>query len=124
MSNHIDSSSALKLCIKILNHWGCTTSQKASILGLSEFTLHKLILDAESPDLTTEQLERLSYIVNIHMALKSTFSNIENVYGFMSMKNHNEFFSGRSPLSIIFEKSSSIHSLREVYRRIESIGKA
>ncbi|AEE24511.1 hypothetical protein [Paraglaciecola chathamensis] len=121
MTNEIDTSTALKLGINILNKWKCTNTQIATILGFCDDTFQNFYGDAKCPTLTTEQLERLSYIVNIHAALNTRFSNSENVYGFMSMENRNEFFNGRTPLSVIYEESSSIHSLRAVCRRIEGM---
>ncbi len=39
--------------------------------------------------------------LNIHQALRIVFENPANQYGFMKMKNHNPYFSGRSPLEVI-----------------------
>ncbi len=119
MTKEIDVSSAIKLGIKILNQWGCSNSQKAAILGLPDKAIHCAHAENESLNLTKEQLERLSYILNIHCTLTTKFSNSKNVDGFMSMKNNNEFFNGSTPLSMICDESNSISLLREVYRRIE-----
>lgn len=119
MTKEIDVSSALKLGIKILNQWGCSNSQKAAILGFPDKAINCAHAENESLNLTKEQLERLSYVLNIHCTLKTKFSNSKNVDGFMSMKNHNEFFNGSTPLSIICGGSNSVSLLREVYRRIE-----
>lgn len=35
--------------------------------------------------------------LNIHAALRLAFDNPENVYGFPSMENRNEFFNGHAP---------------------------
>ena len=53
----------------------------------------------------------------MHSALRIVFSNPENTYGFMSMKNNNAFFNGATPLSII--ENGDFGSLHEVAKRVD-----
>lgn len=67
-----------------------------------------------------ENLEvRISHLLNIHAALRTLFSNENNVYGFMSRTNNNTFFNGRSPISII--ASGRLSDLQEVRNKIDSL---
>ena len=63
------------------------------------------------------QIERLSYLVNIHGCLRMIFENPKNVYGFMALKNDNPYFNGKSPLEII--STGQFPALYETFRRID-----
>ena len=82
-------------------------------------TFYKYREGGDRPQLTGDQLERISYILNIHAALRVLFDNPENVYGFMSMENHNPYFNGRSPLDII--ATGNFGALYETARRIDAL---
>lgn len=101
---------ALKAVFKILQKWGASEKQQCAILQLSVSSCSKLQSDQNSVKLSPEQLERISYLLNIHASLRSIFDNPENVYGYMSMKNNNPPFNGRSPLDLL-----SDGQLRQVY---------
>ena len=64
-----------------------------------------------------DQIERLSYLVNIHGCLRMIFENPKNVYGFMALKNDNPYFNGKSPLEII--STGQFPALYETFRRID-----
>ncbi len=70
-------------------------------------------------NLSDDQLERVSYLLNIHQALRIVFSNPANVSGFMGLKNHNDYFAGRTPLEII--NSGKFGDLYEVARRVDAL---
>lgn len=69
--------------------------------------------------LDVDQLYRMSLVLNIHAALKMTFSNDLNVYRFPSLSNHNDFFNGRTPLEIMAQ--GDFVSIHETYRHIQSL---
>ncbi len=116
---HINPSVAFKLGNNILEKWGCSALQKQAILGLSKSTFHRYQKDLNAVSLNNDQLERLSYLANIHQALRMVFSNPDNVYGYMNMINHNPYFNGRTPLSII--STGNFGALYEVFKRIDSM---
>lgn len=118
-SSQINHAAAFKLGNSILDNWGCSAAQKHAILGIPRSSFHRYVKDPSTVTLSNDQLERLSYLANIHQALRIVFSNPDNVYGFMSMINHNPFFNGRSPLSII--SSGNFGALYEVFKRIDSM---
>ncbi len=119
VSNNIDHSKAFMMGVNILDKWQCTSAQKQAILSIPKSTYHRYLKEPNSVLLNPDQLERLSYIANIHQALRIVFSNPDNVYGFMKMKNENPYFNGRSPLSII--ESGNFGALYEVFKHIDSL---
>ncbi|MCE0493070.1 MbcA/ParS/Xre antitoxin family protein [Vibrio salinus] len=108
-----------KTADKILSSWGCSTQQNQKILKLSKSSYHKYKAKPETTKLSDDQLERVSYILNMHQALRIVFSNPANVRGFMTMKNHNDYFAGRTPVEII--ESGKFADLYEVARRIDAL---
>ncbi|WP_298636770.1 MbcA/ParS/Xre antitoxin family protein [uncultured Umboniibacter sp.] len=115
----INPGKAFKLGNNILTKWGCSNTDKMAIMGLKKGTFFRYLKDESVVSLSGDQLERLSYLANIHQALRLVFSNPDNVYGFMSMENHNPFFNGRTPLSII--SGGSFGALHDVYKRIDAL---
>jgi hypothetical protein len=113
------ATAGLKAAFVILNKWGCSAEQAMAILRLPKATYYKYFRDPESARLNEDQLERLSYLVNIHAHLRLLFENPENQYGFMSMKNNNPFFNGRSPLEVI--ETGSFAALYETHQRIDAL---
>lgn len=101
---------------KILSLWGCSTMQSQNILKVSKSNYHKFKCHPETTKLSDDQLERVSHLLNIHQSLHVLFSNPANVNGFMSLKNNNDFFAGRTPIEII--SSGRFGDLYEVSRRI------
>ena len=110
---------ALKVALNIFDKWQCSAEQKIAILGLTRSTFYRITKSPEKASLSHDQVERISYILNIHQALRIVFSNAENIYGYMRMANNNPYFNGKSPLSII--ETGSFGSLYEVNKRIDSM---
>ncbi len=113
------SIAGFKAADNILSNWGCSAQQSQSIMKVSRSSYHKFKAKPETANLTDDQLERVSYILNIHQALKIVFSNPANINGFMTMNNYNDFFAGRAPLEII--TSGSFGDLYEVAKRIDAL---
>ena len=118
-TSHINDGTAFKLANNILQKWGCTTDEKQAILGLTTASYHRFQKDNDCAFLSSDQLERISYLANIHESLRVIFSNPENVDGFMRMSNNNAFFKGRSPLSLIL--NGSTETLHEVFKQINAM---
>jgi hypothetical protein len=114
---NIDHGAAFKIGNNILTKWGCSVAQKQAILAIPKSTFHRYQKDNNTVSLNNDQLERLSYLTNIHQALRLVFSNPDNVYGYMGMVNNNPYFNGRTPLSII--SSGNFGALYEVFKRID-----
>lgn len=118
-THNINHGAAFKMGVNILDKWGCSITQKLAILSVPRSTYHRYIKSDTAVSLNSDQLERLSYLANIHQALRLVFSNPDNVYGFMGMVNNNPYFNGRTPLSII--STGNFGSLYEVFKRIDSM---
>lgn len=109
----------LQVALNILDKWGCTPEQQWHILGVNRSTYYRYRDGIDNPQLSHDQAERISYILNMHAALRMAFDNPENVYGFMSMENNNPFFNGRTPINII--SSGDFGALYEVFKRVEAL---
>ncbi|MHC8327520.1 hypothetical protein [Pseudomonas sp. LB1P83] len=109
----------LRAAVGILEKWSASSDRACRILRISRSTYTR----ARQPDpswsvaLDSDQMQRISFVLNIHAALRLIFDNPENVYGFPSMTNHNEFFNGRSPLEIMAQ--GDMISLYETFKRID-----
>lgn len=113
----IEHRAALRLGLRILGKWGCSFRQMQIILGVDEGLISKKKMDLFS--LSENQLRRISYVANIHAALRIIFNNKSNIYGFMSMPNNNEYFLGRAPLTVI--ESGDINDLKETLEQVNLI---
>ncbi|VVN39490.1 hypothetical protein PS662_05370 [Pseudomonas fluorescens] len=109
----------LRAAVGILEKWQASSDQACRILRISRSTYTRA--RQRDPDwavaLDADQMQRISFVLNIHAALRLVFDNPENVYGFASMANENEFFNGRSPLEIMAQ--GDMISLYETFRRID-----
>lgn len=112
-------AAGLRAAVNILEKWRASSDQICRILRISRSTYAR----ANQPDptwsvnLDSDQMHRISLVLNIHAALRLVFDNPDNVYGFVAMVNHNEFFNGRSPLEIMAQ--GDMISLYETFRRID-----
>lgn len=122
MDNRIDHSktaTALSVALRILEKWEATPVQVQNILNLSDQALATHHLDSEATELSDDQATRVSYLLNIHEALRVVFDNPANVYGFMRLANHGPYFDGASPLSVI--AGGDLDSLHVTYRRVAAL---
>ena len=108
----------LRTALNILAKWKTSTEQAGNILRVSRSTISRARTD-KAVSLDEDQLKRVSLVLNIHSALRMLFDNPANVYGFMQMENHNEFFNGRSPLDVV--QGGDMIALYETFRRIDSL---
>lgn len=111
----------LRAALKILDKWQASSDQACKILRISRSTYTRARQDDAdwSVSLDQDQMHRVSFVLNIHGALRTVFDNPENVYGFASMSNDNEFFNGRKPLDIMAQ--GDMVSLYETFRRIDAL---
>lgn len=111
--------SGLRAAVGILEKWRASSEQACRILRISRSTYTRARQrDADwEVALDADQMQRISFVLNIHAALRLVFDNPDNVYGFPSMANNNEFFNGRSPLDIMSQ--GDMISLYETFRRID-----
>ena len=62
---------ALRAVLRLLDHWQCSEREKTALLGVGRSTLHKYQSRPESARVSNDLLERLSYLLNIHQALRT-----------------------------------------------------
>ncbi|WPC06210.1 antitoxin Xre-like helix-turn-helix domain-containing protein [Pseudomonas benzenivorans] len=111
----------LRAALNILDKWKASCEQACRILRISRstYTRAKQQDSAWSVSLDPDQMQRISFVLNIHAALRLVFDNPENVYGFPAMENRNEFFNGRAPLEVMAQ--GDMISLYETFRRIDTL---
>lgn len=114
-----NNATGLRTAVRIMERWGATQDEIARTLRVSRSSVTRSKGKLESIGLDDDQLDRISFVLNIHAALRTVFNNPENVEGFMAMVNHNEFFNGRTPLAVI--TGGSFVALYETHRRIDSL---
>ena len=108
----------LLTALKILQKWKASTDQMSSILRVSRSTISR-IQQGNGVKLDCDQLGRVSIVLNCHASLRLVFDSPENIYGFMGLNNHNDFFNGRTPLEIMAQ--GDFMSLLETYKRIDAL---
>ncbi|WP_122665538.1 antitoxin Xre-like helix-turn-helix domain-containing protein [Pseudomonas viridiflava] len=113
--------SGLRAALRILDKWNASSEQACRILRISRstYTRAKQTGSEWSVGLDMDQMHRISFVLNIHAALRTVFDNPDNVYGFATMDNGNEFFNGRKPLDIMAQ--GDIVSLYETFRRVDAL---
>lgn len=109
----------LKAVLNILQKWQCSEAEKQALLGIKRSTLHKYQDDPNSARASNDLAERVSYLLNIHHALRLLFSNPENVYGFVRLENHSAPFNGLTPMQ--FMQSGRCAALYEVFRHVDGL---
>lgn len=113
------STAGLRTAITIMERWEASREQMAKILRVSGSTLARAKAGTGAITLDNDQLDRVSYVLNIHATLRLLFDNPDNVYGFIKLPNHNAFFNGRKPLDVMAD--GSFASLYETFRRIDGL---
>jgi hypothetical protein len=114
------AATGLKTAVRILDRWSASGEQGEAILRVSHSTYARARNGSvQAIKLDRDQLTRISYVLNIHAALRLLFDNPENLYGFMKMVNDNPYFEGRSPLDIL--GSGDFAALYEVFKRIDAL---
>ncbi|WGI27050.1 hypothetical protein QEN58_08300 [Halomonas alkaliantarctica] len=118
--NRAAAAAGLKAAVRILDKWQASGEQGEAILRVSHSTYARARRgDLVEIKLDSDQLTRISYLLNIHAALRMIFDNPENLYGFVNLVNHNPYFNGRTPLEII--GSGDFAALYETFKRIDSL---
>ncbi|WP_083007887.1 antitoxin Xre-like helix-turn-helix domain-containing protein [Halomonas sp. GT] len=120
IQDKVAAAAGLKAAVRILDKWRATGEQGESILRVSHSSYARARRgDLAEIKLDSDQLARISYLLNIHAALRMLFENPDNVYGFVSMANHNAYFNGRTPLEVI--GTGDFAALYETFKRIDSL---
>ncbi|MCW5589383.1 MAG: DUF2384 domain-containing protein [Legionellales bacterium] len=98
-----EAKKVFKVVVNILEKWHATLEEKLILLGLKKSTYFKYQKDPQSIKVNQDFLERLSYILNIHSALRILFSHPDSVYGWVRKPNDAPFFNGHSAMEIMLQ---------------------
>lgn len=82
----------------ITEKWGLTDAQKISLLGNPGRTTFYKWKAQEVKSLSKDQLERISYIIGIHKALRILFPSNESCYRWVTKANSAPLFGGKSAM--------------------------
>ena len=93
------SKSALRTYFNIVNAWKLNVDEAMTLLGLdSRSTYFKWKKNPESAKLTSDKLERLSYIFGTYKALQILLPNIDSADQWIKRPNSALPFQGKSAL--------------------------
>ena len=89
-------AAGLKAFFALADHWHLNAEQARILLGQpSERTFYNW-KGGKVGSPSHDTMSRIGYLLGIHRALRTLFSNPENVYGWISQKNDD--FKGQTPL--------------------------
>ncbi|KTD37444.1 hypothetical protein Lmor_0636 [Legionella moravica] len=94
---------AFKVVLNIFDKWHCTTEEALILLGLKRSTWFKYKNSPEHASFSHDITERISYILNIHAALRILFSNQDSVYQWVRKPNTAPFYNGRSAMDVMLQ---------------------
>jgi hypothetical protein len=113
-----DAAIALKTVLNILEKWQCSAEEKYTLLGVPRSTYFKYLQSPTHANIDVNLLERLSYILNIHGALRILFNNPDSVYSWIRKPNKAPLFNDYSALDKML--SGKIADLSDVSRYLNA----
>lgn len=96
------SAVALKAYGRIVQDWGLTLAEAAALADMSESTWKRARKPGYAPDLTHDQLLRLSAVIGIYKALSLYFEG-EIARRWPSLPNQGPLFAGARPIDTMVE---------------------
>lgn len=100
-NSHIQT--AFKVVLNIFDKWHCSTEEALTLLGLKRSTWFKYKSTPEKTTFNHDITERISYILNIHAALRILFSNPDSVYQWVRKPNKAPFYNGLSAMDVMLQ---------------------
>lgn len=114
-ADRIRLSAALPAVIRMLNAWQLTREQQAELLTLGVRTVQRASKGTDAPELSADQLTRLSLITGIHTALHTLYTRTPDDWP--KRPNDRYPFVGRTPLDLML--TSGIPGLLAVRRLLD-----
>lgn len=102
-ANNKHIQTAFKVVLNIFDKWHCSTDEALILLGLKRSTWFKYKSAPENASFNHDTTERISYLLNIHAALRVLFSNPESVYQWVRKPNKAPFYNGKSAMDIMLQ---------------------
>ncbi|MBT8768887.1 MbcA/ParS/Xre antitoxin family protein [Metapseudomonas boanensis] len=111
---------ALKFFFNLMDKWGCTKEQQRTLLGSIGNTTYFSYKKLPSVRLPHDTLERISYLMGIHKALRILFSNQEaRAYEWVHKPNSAAPFNGRSALEYML--GGQVVDVADVRRYLDGV---
>jgi len=114
-ADRIRLSAALPAVIRMLDAWQLTREQQAELLTLGVRTVQRASKGTDAPELSADQLTRLSLITGIHTALHTLYTRTPDDWP--KRPNDRYPFVGRTPLELML--TSGIPGLLAVRRLLD-----
>lgn len=110
---------ALDAFFRLMDFWGLTVAQAMTLLGVTSRSTY-MSWKAKAPArLAPDTMERISYLLGIHKALRILFSrNEQSVREWVKVPNSNPLFGGRPALERML--SGRVADLYEVRRFLDA----
>lgn len=112
------SGVALRAFRRLATHWGLTTQEAASLLGVSASTWERIKRGDRGGDLTQDQLTRISALVGIYKGLHLLFAD-GMADRWPQLDNTGPLFAGRSPVRAMIE--GGIPHMLDVRRYVDAV---
>lgn len=109
---------AFNTVLKIIKKWGCNAEEQRTLLALRKSTFYNYQHEQNGAKFSPDLIERLSYVLNIHAALRILFTNDDSVYGWVRKKNNAPFYNGKTALDIMLQ--GRVRDLWEVASRLNA----
>ena len=113
------SRAALRGFFALADYWGLTRDQAMRLLGIDSTSTYSLWKREGTRKLPADTLERISYLLGIHKALRIIFSRHEDsVREWIKKPNEDPFFGGRSALDYML--AGRVVDLYQVRRYLDA----
>lgn len=95
---------ALTFFFNLMKKWECTPEQQMTLLGISSVTTFNDYQNNPDRAIKVEQLERISYLISIHISLRNFFNTTDNhAYQWINKPNFAAPFDGKSALEYMLQ---------------------
>lgn len=108
---------AIKAFLKLADEWSLVNDEAASLLGLSPSSYDRLKRGAQ-PELSQDQLTRVSAIVGIYKGLQLLFAD-DAGDNWVRLANTGPLFSGRTPIEAMI--GGGIPAMLDVRRYVDAV---
>jgi len=113
------SQVAVRAFFALTNKWGLSREHQITLLGSPSVSTYHNWKNQKVSSLSRDTMERISYLLGIHKALRIIFSrNEESVFSWIRTPNKHPLFGGRSALDRML--SGSITDLYVVRQFLDS----
>lgn len=112
------SDVSLKAYRRLVEHWGLTGQQAASLLDVSTSTWERLKADTRGKVLSQDQLTRISALVGIYKGLHLLFAD-DIADRWPRLDNFNPLFARQSPIASMIR--GGIPQMLDVRRHVDAV---